>query len=174
MEKTIVETLIENNIKLINDNQWDKVYDELHDYADGHELWEAIGLFTEKMYIAGIDPLQHIKSVPPQFLYGYIGGYIKDDFYIPNHIENIFVEAFSLSETIKTIHLPKNLKYIGMNAFGFSDITTLIYPGTFEEFTSKIKFGDDWSEGTYIEEIKCSDGVYTSRDLLKKGVSISL
>ena len=61
IDQKFIENFIHDHINLINDNQWDEVYEKLSfrvPYLD------YIGTFTEMCLLSDINPLEYIEKVP--------------------------------------------------------------------------------------------------------------
>lgn len=66
--------------------------------------------------------------------------------------------AFYKKGYLRSITIPKSVKYIGEKAFsGCLNLTTISYEGTIEEF-KKIEFGNQWNYQTGFLKIQCIDG----------------
>ena len=87
-----LKEFIENNIDLIESNNFVEVYEDLaYDLEPGYGTYEQmIGDFTACMLEADIDPLLHMPYIPTAYLYGQNVSY----FGIPTHIDNIGNFAF--------------------------------------------------------------------------------
>ena len=112
-----IRAFIENSeiIKLINDGDFDSIYEDKIPYADSDTLniEEFTGAFTEVMLSADINPLNYMKHIPPCFLYESD----IESFVIPDHITDISYSAFDLCDKLKHIILHKNIKVVDNYAF---------------------------------------------------------
>ena len=100
-----VARFIEENIDLIEKQQWDKIYNKADDVPAG---------FTEAMLAAGINPLyQGLEYVPG----GFLRNSTLESFNIPDWIETVGDFAFWLCERLREIKLPQNTLYLGTAAF---------------------------------------------------------
>ena len=117
-----VAACIENNIKLIDNNQWNELYDSFIDILPE----DLPGDFTEAMLAADVNPCIHIKNVPFKFLY-----YSKNikEFTIPDNCIEISGYAFSYS-AIENINFSENLEVIRFNAFAGSQIKVIDLPNS--------------------------------------------
>ena len=57
---------------------------------------------------------------------------------------------------LKNFELPSTLKFIELSAFENSGIKELVYPGTKEQWNTKVRV---WFSSNIITKIHCSDGV---------------
>ena len=109
-----LKNFIEENIELIESNDFVEIYEDLaYDIDPAHSLQEQlIGEFTTCMLAADIDPLPHLSYIPTAYLFGQNVSY----FGIPTHIDNIGNFAFQESD-LEAIAIPGNVKVIGIKAF---------------------------------------------------------
>lgn len=105
-----IQEFIELNIDLIENDQWNKVYDNATIYLDS----ESTGGLTQVLLDIGIDPLQqqHLDYIPEY----YLSGATIDTFVIPSHVQELQEGCFSYSD-IKEIVIPQGVKTIGKYAF---------------------------------------------------------
>ena len=178
------EELIEKNIDLIDNNQWEDFYINECEGLNGSIIRRLHHMFYE----AGIDPITegNMQFIPRC----YFSNNIKIDSYIiPNTVLKIkelafcrakikkikFTEnsecyvigqsAFEYSD-LEEITLPKSLEYIEFGAFSHCEkLKKITYLGTTQEWLAKVKlsYGYDqlpvWiSEDTPANIIYCSDG----------------
>ncbi len=108
MDEKIIE-IIEEYEYLIEENEWEEIYYRLEE-----EKIKIIGAFTEIMLSVGINPLEHLDSVPN----GYLAESTITDIHIPKHITGIGKYAFS-SSSLENITFEKDnqLTSIGAQAF---------------------------------------------------------
>lgn len=113
-----LKEFIENNIELIESDNFVEVYEELaYDVGPGYEAQaQMVGEFTALMLEADIDPLPHLPYIPTAYLYGQNVSY----FGIPTHVDNIGNYAFQESD-LEEIVIPSNVSVIGIRAFCMCD-----------------------------------------------------
>lgn len=109
-----LKEFIENNIDLIEANNFVEIYDDLaYDITPGYGTQEQmIGEFTTCMLDADIDPLPHLSYIPTAYLYGQNVSF----FGIPNHVNYIGQYAFQESD-LEEIVIPSSIKVIAIKAF---------------------------------------------------------
>lgn len=111
----IIIDFINENEKLIDANQWDKVYAKASiNIVNNYE----IGEFTDSLIEADIDPLEYIDYIPSAYLcstYTY-------SFIIPDNIRYIGSYAFANTD-IKEITIPKSVQHL--NNYAFSECDSL-------------------------------------------------
>lgn len=106
-----VKNYIEYNIGLIDNNDFDRFYEEAQfTLANNREIAEL----TEILVAAGLDPLKHLDYIPEAYLYNN-QDIIK--FEIPPHIKRIESKAFCFCGHLKEIRIPSSVSYIDYNAF---------------------------------------------------------
>lgn len=108
MHKKVLE-FINANEALINANEWEQLYQKA-----GKELDSLTGLFTDALYEADIDPLEHLKFVPEAFGFGGT----KTEFIIPEGVKSISVDAFGDCK-VKKITLPNSLVKIDKEGIAY-------------------------------------------------------
>lgn len=142
MEKWLKEFLKdEENQEYINNGDWERLYGNLSFLMNTDAYMEVEDAYqlTSILHDAGIMVLNDpdLKSLPNHMFYG-----CKDRQFtileIPNNITSIGVEAFTLSESIRKVILPKSLKEICSYAFSYCEIEELHYPGTEKEFYDNV------------------------------------
>ena len=94
---------IEENIDLIDDNNWAKVFE-----TD----WPGVG---DVLYSAGIDFMSAIRRVP-KFVFSKS---TLEEIVIPSEVTEIESFAFADSNALKTVKIPSKVSYIGQQAFRF-------------------------------------------------------
>lgn len=105
MEKDI-KSFIEIYSHLIEENRWEKFYEE------AYLTLKHPGELTRILLEAKVNPLSEINVIP----YGYFMGYSNNkpwSFYIPKHIEEIQSNAFAYNYNLNSIYIPKSVKKIG-------------------------------------------------------------
>ena len=146
MEKWLIKFLQEKeNQEYINSGNWEELYNNLSFLMNTVEIEpEDAWQLTSALHDSGINILydQNLKGIPNHMFYG-----CKDNKFrvieIPDPITSIGTEAFSMSESIRKIILPKNLEGILPYAFAYSDIEEVHYPGTEKEFYENVILGDE-------------------------------
>lgn len=104
-----VISFLEENGQLINDNEFDKVY-EL--YRNDRPSLRSV--LTKVFYEAEIDPLPYMKNVPSNFA-TYIDS-IKNVI-IPGNIKTIGAFSFAFSENLTEVDIEEGVKIIEKGAF---------------------------------------------------------
>lgn len=144
----------------IKNKEWEKIYAALYELSnfEGDASSNYIKEFTSLMYDCGIDVLDQLENFLPNQMF-----YEADDprfetIHIPEGVTTIGVEAFSMSESIKKVYLPKSLKLIYGYAFSYSDIEEVIYPGTKDDYYNKVERGDGVFEGAEKIHLIYKDG----------------
>ncbi len=169
---------IEDNIELIENNDFSILYSKLKSQPPAY-----ISIITEKLYEAGIDPLQYLDHIPLYYLL-----YTKrDSFVIPNHINSISQSAF-LGSQLKSIIIPEGVTFIGSQSFqDCSELKSLSLPSSLKSIATNafrnchslkdITYNgtrDEWNKliisitafSTSIDDYKavqCKDGPITLR-----------
>ena len=109
-----VDSFIEQNIDLIDNNDWEAVYNNLLQQFTGRR----VGLFTEKILACGINPLDWLSYIPNYYLWGATD---ISQFKVPDNIVYIGEHAFENS-SIKDLYLGIGLRHIGEGAVSQSQI----------------------------------------------------
>ena len=103
-----IKRFIEENIDLIEDNQWEEVYKKATD-----ELINSCGKFTEVMLSTDIHPDKYLSDLPTYFLCGSD----VSKFRIPSNIKSIGRLAFAYCKSLTSITIPDSVTSIGDDAF---------------------------------------------------------
>ena len=106
-----IQTFLENNIDLVDDDRFEELYAACHD--DNH------GRLTEVLLACGINPLEYLKTVPRKFA----AESTIEEIVIPPNIKGIQEDAFDQCNSLKHIEIPDSVKFIGN--FAFYDCTGL-------------------------------------------------
>lgn len=150
-----VKKFIEDNIKLIETNDWEEVYKKAKD-----DIGEKTGQFTKMMLEADIHPEYWLKVLPRWFLYNedikefnipgnvtsigdlaFCGCTSLTNIVIPNNITNIASHTFYMCTSLSSIEIPDSVTSIGSSAFWgcdnlasvvIGDSVTRIRSGTFQ------------------------------------------
>lgn len=122
-----VKEFIEDNIDLIEDNNWVEFYEK------AYITLKHPGELTRILLEANVHPLSEINVIS----YGYFMGY--DDkpwsFYIPKHIEEIQPNAFADNHSLNSIYIPKSVKKIGTYIIqNDTALAHIFYEGSAEEW----------------------------------------
>lgn len=172
------QTLIEENIELIDHNKFMEFYDRIVEQVPELTL---IGEVTTLLYSASIDPLEFINEIPAGFFAGQedivsfeIPRHIKkiemyafqdtsiEEINIPEGIIKIGNGAFSWNPQLKKITLPVSLEVLGTDAFeGCENLHDIYYNGTSTEwqnnvYTFNCRIVNSYRNNT-LNKIICSD-----------------
>lgn len=125
-----VKEFIENHIDLIENNEWEEVYNSTY-----YLSFNTIGEFTQTMLEANINPLNYLDYIPDYYLYN---SNISGKFVIPNNITNIGEEAFRGCSSLTSITIPDSVTSIGSDAFSnCSELKFLKLSKSLESFTTE-------------------------------------
>lgn len=108
-----VQKFIEDNIELIQNNEFTKLYQLTLSAYRGLPSSSHIGKLTECFLSCDIDPLKYMEIVPDNYLYG---SSKITSIIIPDNIMHIADNAF-MSSKIESITLHSTLKSIEENVF---------------------------------------------------------
>lgn len=110
--KELYLNFIDENRVLIENNDWEIVYNKLIKKKDS----DMVGGFTRLLLDLGFNPLLYMKEVPAHFL-------SRDKelkvFNLPNGITKINYHAFLKCISLEKISLPNTLEEIGEGAFEY-------------------------------------------------------
>ena len=153
----IVSPYIENNIELIDDDNFTELYERADSWIT--EDFEYLKPYlTDYLLSCDINPLEYMKKVPSEYTNGWRELSIK----IPDNIEIIEPESLN-SHILKHIILPKNLQKISLhlNIYNDNDLY-LHYPGTESDWRSVIVIeGSDGRE--YDIYVCCEEDGYKQK-----------
>lgn len=177
-----IAQFLEDNQELINNNQFEELYDNAQTFMIANELQ---GYFksniTKLLHKAGLEPLNYMSRIPMHFL-NYDDNLTKLE--IPKNVEKIGIGAFESNFNLKvvifnegltsittdafhncninTVVLPKSIELIGTDAFSNNYLENVFYKGTVEEFERCVAIGQHSFDSllTKIDKIHCSDGDY--------------
>lgn len=169
-----IQEFIENNIQLIDNNEYQKLYTLIHNMPVNAPPLSGV---TQVLLEAGINPLEHMSTIPP-----YYSAHLSiDSVDIPSTIVHIEASAFEHCDKLTSVVLPQSVKTIADFAFyncknlercvlptsllrvgegvfyHCSKLTRVTYLGTMEQF-QEIDTDSRWASGT-ITQIECTDGV---------------
>ena len=166
-----VKELIEFYSTEINHNLWEALYEVFLSIQDLD--YQYIGEFTECMIKAGINPLEYLDDIPSAYLYATnVQKAVIDDpiktvkswaysncthlnyVFLSDSVEYVDDNAFAYCGKIAKVVIMNPSTYIESFAFYDSEIDTVIFNGTKEEWES--------SNNHYMhpKHIECTDGVY--------------
>lgn len=146
-----IQEFIENNIQLIDNNEYQKLYTLIHDAS----VYAAdISKLTHILLESGINPLEYMSTMPT-----YYSAYLSiDSVDIPSNIVYIEESAFEYCDKLTSVVLPQSVKTIDEFVFySCSKLTRVTYLGTMEQF-QEIDIARRWADDT-ITQIECTDGV---------------
>ena len=105
-----LQELFSKNEEAIDDNDWDKVYDNMPiKWTYGFQ-----GLFTEMLYESEINPLDYLDHIPEYYMSGESSITI---FTVPAHIKVIGAGAFSHARQLQTCIISDNVEIIKDSIF---------------------------------------------------------
>lgn len=111
--KPKIKEFIEKYIPVINNNDFTFLYNHALDELDDESY---IGELTFALNQAGIDPLEHMSSIPSDYYNSYPAKSIPP---IPSHITAIMSQAFFDSE-VTSIRVPGNVTILRETAFDYA------------------------------------------------------
>jgi hypothetical protein len=115
---------IENNIDLIEDNEWSKVYLNALSRI-------PVGILTEALLKARINPLNYLDYIPEW----YLAHSDIEEFEIPDGVDSIGEGAFYGCKKLKKLIIPSTIKDIEGRIITFcNNLTNIVFKGTKEEF----------------------------------------
>ena len=176
--ENIVKEFIEENIDLLDINDWDEFFNRAEQRCINTEDFEFTSRLRVYLEEAGLDPFKYLDYIP----YGYyeydksiVEYTISEDIItiqgsaflrcdnlrkvkLPNTLVDIQDSAFYMCENLKYIELPNSLEFLHSDAFANSGLKKCAYLGTIEQFM-EIELGDTIFENTELAYIQCSDGI---------------
>lgn len=146
-----MKNFIEENIELIEDEKFEKLYTLL--YYKQSEL--RPGEFTETLLDADIDPAAHMKKIPSFYLYeSDIQSYV-----IPNTINSIGTWAFASCSSLTSITIPNGVTSIDDSAFsGCTSLKSITIPNSVTSISREAFYGCDSLENITIPDSVTSIG----------------
>ena len=178
MNKIILK-FIKAHENLINNNDWEKIYEDVNTY----EFYIHAGELTHILLESSVDPLDYLDYIPEHYLWNTD----IEEFQIPNNIISIYKSAFFRCLKLTSITISNSVISIGEGAFfactslenvvigsgvktiedfAFSNcykLSKITYNGTKSQWDN-IKKGKDWKTSSKIEIIQCIDGDFKVKD----------
>ncbi len=179
-----LKLFIEEHINLIDVNKFEELYDILH--TDTSLIIPTKDV-TETLFVAGINPLNYMETIPIHFLRG--SNLPLKDFKIPSTITGIETRAFHMTNIEKIdipegviqiahgvfqacskleyVSLPSTLQQIGQYNFAkCNKLRFITYNGTITQFNAILK-RRRWATGDTEDPItvKCLDGDILSNEV---------
>lgn len=175
----LLQQFVEENIELIDDREFDTLYDRTVMF---HDKPVNRAQLTELLEYTGIDPLEYLEVVPASYLRASRTSHpqvhipssvtaIEGSAFIKTDIQKLVIDegctqilahAFSMCSELVSVSLPRSLTYIGRAAFNCcEELKKIHYNGTIEDWNNMNR---DRSWFTYNPqyhtdlEILCSDG----------------
>ena len=138
-----IKQFIEDNIDLIENDNWDEIYNSKIPLNFGN--YSYTGRFTQAILECDINPLNYMKEVPEAYMYESISPDLN--IYIPEGVEKISKCAFH-NALIKSLHIPKSVNKINMQGWALPKNVPIYVPyEDFYEFGSKVIIPlTDWDE----------------------------
>lgn len=131
-----VKNFIEDNIDLIENNEFEKFFE----IAYSNSVTVTISDFTTVFVDAGINFLDHMKSVPA-WCFNNLRNI--DTIVLPHNIESVEFSAF-YGSSLKNISIPDSVKSIDHHAFTKTNLTSIVFP----------------KSCSVVERAACSDCLY--------------
>ena len=174
---TEIKEFIEEHIDLIEDGRFEELY-KLQSKWYTVELARLVGIFTETLLSADIDPAKYMKKIPPFYLTGtkivsytipqtvtsidwaaFINCNELTNVTIPNSVTSIDYSAFLGCSKLTSVIIGNSVTYIGDSAFGkCEELTRINFKGTTSQW-NRIKLDPMWkTESPQLKEIECTDG----------------
>lgn len=165
---------IEDNIDLINNNEWETFIDRLYTAATSYDEVDDI---YRTLRECDIDMLDTLTFVPTDY-------FAEDEnivnIVLPKNIEhignsaffncknlthvsmpnviNIRKGAFENCYSLKRVVLPETLECIESNAFTDTGVESIIFDGTVERWNKHVELDGDWAWRCPAEFVECKDG----------------
>lgn len=132
---TEIKEFIEKHIDLIEDERFEELY-KLQSKWHTVELARLVGIFTETLLSAGIDPAKYMKEIPPFYLTGTkIASYT-----IPQTVTSIDWSAFIDCNEFTNVTIPDSVTSIGDYAFAYCEGLTSVTIGNSVKSISNYAF----------------------------------
>lgn len=140
-----LKEFIEQNIDLIEDNDFTELYNRRHDTGRGK--------LTDVLYECSIDPLQYMTEIPECFAYeANITGVT-----IPDNVTSIEGYAFCSCSSLVSVVIPDSVMNISKHAFGHCGNLQITYSGTKQQWEDLVTGWNIFPKTTYV--CNCLDGV---------------
>lgn len=154
-DRTAWAKIVREHLYLLNGFQLESLYN-LIDPQDRNYLTRAI-------IECGTNPINKLLREIPEAMYYNI--FDIAEIIIPSIIESIGPMSFANCKNLTTIVIPKNIKLVGYRAFySCRNLTHIIYEGPMEQwYGAASNFDSKWSDGSWIKDIRCSDGTISMR-----------
>lgn len=111
--KEKVNKFIEDHIDLIDENNFKEFYNILDDTENSGDLYYNVGVITDILYEAGIDPLKgSIEVYPNMFVHSE-----KHHIEIPNTIRSLGTSAFYCAFNLENFIIPRGVTKIPFECF---------------------------------------------------------
>ena len=170
-----VARFIEENIDLIELNEWNEVFANAETYRANHFSADFVQEFKNAMLRADIDPYPYLTYIPLTYFAfspdleeividkkidaeAFLGCKKLSKVTLTDKVIYIGDGAFQDCSSLKSIELPKNLELIGDDCFMDSGLQNCIYLGTIADFDQISYIGMCPFSGTAVTSIECSDG----------------
>lgn len=149
-----VMQFIEENINLIDNNDFNALYEKAQQYLTEEYEDCLVPYLTEALLECDINPLNYMSKVPKHYLQ-------KSGLRYLNIVEPIAsIDNDTLScPLLETLQLPKTLTNLDLDNFYQNKNLTIIYPGDSKEFLEKVSVYKQRTN--YLITIKCVDGNFT-------------
>lgn len=134
---------------LMDNNQWEEVYDELRafgikgtelpkvkEFNDGQSggLLDKLTIFTGILLKSGINPMSYFKYKTPLNYAWLLDLPQLHDIVVPDGVEYISAGFVDGCPSVKKIVLPKSIDKIGYKSFSENKNLNIYYNGTFEDW----------------------------------------
>ena len=130
-----IKEFIEKHIDLIEDGRFEELY-KLQSKWYTVELARLVGIFTETLLSADIDPAKYMKKIPPF----YLTGTTMVSYTIPQNITSIDWSAFIDCNEFTNVTIPDSVTSIGDYAFGYCEGLTGVTIGNSVKSIGKYAF----------------------------------
>ena len=149
-----VKQFIEENINLIDDNDFTSLYEKAQQYLTEEYEDCLVPYLTEALLECDINPLSYMNKVPKRYLQ-------KSSLKYLDIVEPIaYIDSDTLScPLLETLQIPKTLTNLDLDNFYQNKNLTIIYPGDSKEFLEKVSVYKQ--KTNYLITIKCVDGNLT-------------
>ena len=165
MTEKVKEFLTDPYIQnLIQNNQWDKIYNK---EVDNYNFYpKDKGDLTITFLQSGINPLNYFTyKIPDDYLCRIDPGVkMIEEITIPEGIEEIGHDSFLQNESLLKINIPKSIEFIGGDAFyECVNLNEISYNGTIKDWKKIEKENEHIFCRVKAKYIKCLDGNFKIR-----------